>query len=56
MTDQTEDAVPAADRASAEAQFISAERLVFFSDAVVAIARITGCTGMWTSWMPASSR
>ncbi len=38
MTDQTEDGLLAAGGATAEAEFISAERLVFFSDAVVAIA------------------
>jgi uncharacterized membrane protein len=39
MTDRTDDGVQAAGGAtSAEAEFISAERLIFFSDAVVAIA------------------
>jgi uncharacterized membrane protein len=38
MTDQTDDGAHAAGAASAETEFISAERLVFFSDAVVAIA------------------
>jgi uncharacterized membrane protein len=39
MTDQAEDGIEGASgAASAEAEFISAERLIFFSDAVVAIA------------------
>ena len=38
MTDETEDSALHSGDASAEAQFISAERLIFFSDAVVAIA------------------
>jgi len=38
MTDQIEDSEPATGDIAAEAEFISAERLIFFSDAVVAIA------------------
>jgi uncharacterized membrane protein len=38
MTDQTEDGALDSGDDSAEARFISAERLIFFSDAVVAIA------------------
>ncbi len=38
MTDDTKDAAPDADAAAAEAALISAERVIFFSDAVVAIA------------------
>jgi len=38
MTDQIEDSDPAAGDIAAEVEFISAERLIFFSDAVVAIA------------------
>lgn len=38
MTDQTEDSAPQAEAAAADLAFIAAERLVFFSDAVVAIA------------------
>lgn len=38
MTEQTEDSAPQAEAAEPEVEFIAAERLVFFSDAVVAIA------------------
>ncbi len=38
MTDQTEDSAPQAEAEAAELEFIEAERLVFFSDALVAIA------------------
>jgi uncharacterized membrane protein len=38
MTDQLEDSGREADEVAAEAEYISAERLIFFSDAVVAIA------------------
>lgn len=38
MTDDTKDTVPAADAGVGEVALISAERLIFFSDAVVAIA------------------
>jgi uncharacterized membrane protein len=38
MTEQTEDSAPQAEADAAELDFIAAERLVFFSDALVAIA------------------
>jgi uncharacterized membrane protein len=38
MTDQIEDSEPDTRDVAAEVEFISAERLIFFSDAVAAIA------------------
>jgi uncharacterized membrane protein len=38
MTEQTEDSGPQTEAAAADVEFISAERVIFFSDAVVAIA------------------